>query len=144
MSGAGKITVISGAIKPRRANKHDAGLDVAIQDTVTIHPNETKYMPAGVKLSLEIGYRADVMTRSSTASKFQLSVIPTVVDCHYTGEISTIVSNFTDKPITVEKGTYLAQVIVSKTYEFDNELESGVKTSDSSRSPDDKFGSSDK
>lgn len=143
MSKVGTIEIIDGKIKPRRAHNKDAGLDIAIQEDLIIQPNETIYAPAGVKLDLNDGYRADVMTRSSTACKYGLTIVPTVVDQFYKGEISTILSNYTHEPIEIKKGTYLAQVIISKTYEFDNEVEAGVECSEKARNPLDRFGSSD-
>lgn len=143
MSKVGTIEIIDGKIKPRRAHNKDAGLDIAIQEDLIIQPNETIYAPAGVKLDLNDGYRADVVTRSSTARKHGLTIVPTVVDQFYKGEISTILSNYTHEPIEIKKGTYLAQVIISKTYEFDNEIEAGVECSEKARNPLDRFGSSD-
>lgn len=118
----GKLTIIDNAIPPRRAYKGDAGLDIAIQNDVTIYPGETEYLPAGIKLDLPVGKAAMVMTRSST-SKHRVAIVPTLIDHNYKEEISTIVSNFNTYPVTIKKGLKLAQVVLIDYYEFDNEHE---------------------
>lgn len=105
---------------PRRAYAGDAGLDIAIQEDVTIYPGESEYCSSGVKLFLPVGLYADVKTRSSTFKK-RVHVIPTVVDNGYQDEISTIVSNPNSYPVTIPAGSYLAQVVVSPYFTFDNE-----------------------
>ena len=105
---------------PRRAYAGDAGLDIAIQEDVTIYPGESEYCTSGVKLLLPVGLYADVKTRSSTFKK-RVHVIPTVVDNGYQSEISTIVSNPNSYPVTIPAGSYLAQVVVSPYFTFDNE-----------------------
>lgn len=105
---------------PRRAYAGDAGLDIAIQEGVTIYPGESEYCSSGVKLLLPVGLYADVKTRSSTFKK-RVHVIPTVVDNGYQDEISTIVSNPNSYPVTIPAGSYLAQVVVSPYFTFDNE-----------------------
>ena len=105
---------------PRRAYAGDAGLDIAIQEDVTIYPGESEYCSSGVKLFLPVGLYADVKTRSSTFKK-RVHVIPTVVDNGYQSEISTIVSNPNSYPVTIPAGSYLAQVVVSPYFTFDNE-----------------------
>lgn len=108
------------AYPPRRAYAGDAGLDIAIQEDVTIYPGESEYCSSGVKLFLPVGLYADVKTRSSTFKK-RVHVIPTVVDNGYQSEISTIVSNPNSYPVTIPAGSYLAQVVVSPYFTFDNE-----------------------
>lgn len=105
---------------PRRAYAGDAGLDIAIQEDVTIYPGESEYCSSGVKLLLPVGLYADVKTRSSTFKR-RVHVIPTVVDNGYQDEISTIVSNPNSYPVTIPAGSYLAQVVVSPYFTFDNE-----------------------
>lgn len=128
--------VLPGAIPPRRAHVGDAGLDIAVQEDVSIEPHSTVYARAGVKFNVPDGYKLDVMTRSSTFKR-DVVVVPTVVDQNYSDEISTIITNNTSRVVTVPKGTYLAQVVLTECFKFDNEPES-------TRSRDGgKFGSSD-
>lgn len=115
-----RFEVVEGGIAPERAYNRDAGLDIALRESIVLRPGETAYVPSGLRLFLEPGYFANVMTRSSTF-KHGVMVIPTVIDAGYTGEISTIVTNASNETVTLERGRRLAQVVLQKYYHFDNE-----------------------
>lgn len=134
-----KLEVVPGSIPPVRAHSDDAAIDLFIQDTVVIQPNETLYLRAGVKLDLQPGYAGHVISRSSVFKK-GLAVIPTLVDCGYKGEISTIVSNIIDEPVKILKGDRLGQLILMPYYQFENEHV--LQDSKGNREPEAKFGSS--
>lgn len=136
-----KLEILDGAVKPRRAHDDDAGLDIAIQDDVTIYPGESAYMPAGVKLDIPDGFAAHVMTRSSTFRK-RVQIIPSVIDSNYKGEISTIVTNNNTYPVSLKRGDYLAQVVIMPYFKFDNE-DGNILAPHLNRDHDEKFGSSD-
>lgn len=136
-----KITVLPNAIKPRRAYNLDAGLDIAIQSDMTIPPGKTVYAPAGICLELPDHLAAYVMTRSGTAKK-DLTVVPTIIDANYPDEISTIISNFTNKPITIKRGERFAQVVLLPSLRFDNE-DGKIESLNKDRPSGSKHGSSD-
>ena len=134
-----RYTVIDDSIAPTRERSLNAGLDIAIQETMTLQPGETHYFRAGVKFDLPSDCYVQVVTRSSTFKK-GVVVVPTIVDSNYTDEISTIVTNTSKEPVTVERGWRLAQCILSRWHMFENEkLE---EMSHSMRKGDEKFGSS--
>ena len=136
-----KITVLPNSIKPRRAYNLDAGLDIAIQSDMTIPPGKTVYAPAGICLELPDHLAAYVMTRSGTAKK-DLTVVPTIIDANYPDEISTIISNFTNKPITIKRGERFAQVVLLPSLRFDNE-DGKIESLNKDRPSGSKHGSSD-
>ena len=136
-----KITVLPNSIKPRRAYNLDAGLDIAIQSDMTIPPGKTVYAPAGICLELPDHLSAYVMTRSGTAKK-DLTVVPTIIDANYPDEISTIISNFTNKPITIKRGERFAQVVLLPSLRFDNE-DGKIESLNKDRPSGSKHGSSD-
>lgn len=107
-------------VAPQRSYKGDAGLDLALRETRTIYPNDTAYIPSNVKFDVPEGLAIHVMTRSSTF-RSRVKVIPTIVDHNYTGETSVVVSNDNSYPITVERGTRLAQAVIIPAFLFDNE-----------------------
>lgn len=131
--------LIENSIAPSRERSLNAGLDITIQDTMTLQPGETHYFRAGVKFRLPKDCYVQVVTRSSTFKK-GVVVVPTVVDSNYTDEISTIVTNTSNEPVTVERGWRLAQCILSKWYMFENERIEDM--SHDMRNGDEKFGSS--
>lgn len=128
---------VVGEVAPRRAYCGDAGLDIAIQEDVTIYPGDTEYVPAGIKCDVPEGLAVHVITRSSTFRK-KVKVVPTVVDSGYKGEISTVVTNDNTYPVTIHKGDYLAQAIVQPYQIFDNEVDDDTVNTRADR----KFGSS--
>jgi dUTP pyrophosphatase len=143
IANGAKLILVENSIPPRRGHHGDAGLDLALQEDVILRPGETKIMRAGVKLDLPQGYMAQVVTRSSTHLNFA-SVIPTVIDSNYKGEISTFVSNFNSFPITLKKGMYLAQVILTQCFVFENEDELIGRPQFERTCDEDKFGSTER
>lgn len=134
-----KYSVVEGSIPPSRDRSLNAGLDIAIQETRVLQPGETHYFRAGVRFDLPEDMFVSVMTRSSTFKK-GVVVVPSVVDSNYKDEISTIVTNTSQSPVTIEKGSRLAQCILQKWYMFENEDVSQMSTD--VRESHHKFGSS--
>lgn len=134
-----RYSVMPGAIHPRRAHAGDAGMDLALQETTSLKPGETAYIPGGVAFHMPVGLCAHVMTRSSTFKRGVI-VVPTIVDASYTDEASVIVTNISDDVVQLERGDSIAQVVILPYYTFDNE----PAQSTSQRSREDKFGSSGK
>lgn len=138
-----KLNILENSIKPRRAYVGDAGLDLAVQEDVTIQPYSTAFLKSGVSLELDPNFMVFVMSRSSTANKTGLTVMPTLVDYSFNGnEFSTIVSNLTPEPIFVEKGTFLGQAVLMEYQTFINEKD--LLDEQRERLNGAKFGSSDK
>lgn len=134
-----RYSVIEGSIPPSRDRSLNAGLDIVIQETRVLHPGETYYFRAGVKFDLPEDMFVSVTTRSSTFKK-GVVVVPTIVDSNYRDEISTIVTNTSQTPVKIEKGSRLAQCILQKWYMFENEDVSQM--SKDVRESHHKFGSS--
>ena len=117
-----RIIVVDEELTPRRAHRDDAGIDIALSTDAVLEPGETKYIPSGVKLLIDRGYCAMVMTRSSTF-KYGVTVVPTLIDAEYTGVISTIVTNTSTRPVHLKRGMRLAQVVLQRFEQFANEAE---------------------
>lgn len=115
-----RYEVVKDSIAPTRERVLNAGLDIAIQETMTLQPGETHYFRAGVRFFLPEDCYVQVVTRSSTFKK-GVVVVPTIVDSNYTDEISTIVTNTSKEPVTVEAGWRLAQCLLNRWHMFENE-----------------------
>lgn len=132
---------------PRRAHTLDAGLDLFVQKTVTLRPYETVYAPAGVCFDLAFGQCVHIMTRSSTFKKGVI-IIPTLIDANYHYEVSTIITNQSDRIVVIEEGTSLAQAVLLNYGFFDSDYESLTEVvkqteHEAVRKESDKFGSTD-
>ena len=81
-------------------------------ENVLIKPNEEpKSIRTGIAIQLPEGYGAIIKDRSSLASK-GLHVVAGVIDNGYRGEIIVKMVNLTDKPIFIEEGSKIAQLIL--------------------------------
>lgn len=101
------------ATTPTRANPTDSGLDLYVSETVTIPPHTTKLVKTDIAIELPIGYEGQVRPRSGTSLKTKLRVALGTIDQTYHKEIGIITDNISDKPIVVEKGQRLAQLVIA-------------------------------
>lgn len=141
MSHESRFNLLDGALPPRRAYIGDAGLDICLQEDITVYPGQTVRSPAKITLDLAPYVAAHVMTRSSTSDK-RVTIIPTVIDQSYNGkEISIFVSNFNTYPVSLKRGDYLAQIVLMPYYTFVNETGTQMNRA---RNEGERFGSSDR
>lgn len=141
MSHESRFNLLEGALPPRRAYIGDAGLDICLQEDITVYPGQTVRSPAKITLDLAPYVAAHVMTRSSTSDK-RVTIIPTVIDQSYNGkEISIFVSNFNTYPVSLTRGDYLAQIVLMPYFTFANETGTQMKRA---RNEGERFGSSDR
>ena len=141
MSHESRFNLLEGALPPRRAYIGDAGLDVCLQEDITVYPGQTVRSPAKITLDLAPYVAAHVMTRSSTSDK-RVTIIPTVIDQSYNGkEISIFVSNFNTYPVSLTRGDYLAQIVLMPYFTFANETGTQMNRA---RNEGERFGSSDR
>ena len=141
MSHESRFNLLEGALPPRRAYIGDAGLDICLQEDITVYPGQTVRSPAKITLDLAPDVAAHVMTRSSTSDK-RVTIIPTVIDQSYNGkEISIFVSNFNTYPVSLKRGDYLAQIVLMPYFTFANETGTQMNRA---RNEGERFGSSDR
>ena len=92
------------------------GFDLLCRESVPIAPQTVALIPANVIVETPPGYMLMVTLRSSTPRKQGL-LIPHgvgVIDQDYCGEgdeIQIQIYNFTDQPVTIERGDKIAQGI---------------------------------
>jgi dUTP pyrophosphatase len=111
------------------------GFDLLCRESVTIAPQTVALIPANVIVETPPGYMLMVTLRSSTPRKLGL-LIPHgvgVIDLDYCGEgdeIQIQVFNFTDQPVTIERGNKIAQGIFVRvdTAEWSEVSEMGSET----------------
>lgn len=101
------------AVTPKRANPTDSGLDLYVSETVNIPAHTTKAVKTDIAINLPYGYEAQVRPRSGKSLKSKLRVALGTIDHTYHKEIGIITDNISDKPIIVQKGERLAQLVVA-------------------------------
>ena len=108
------------------------GFDLLARETVTIEPQGIVLIPANAIIEVPNGYSLIVASRSSTPRKFGLTKPHGIgiIDQDYCGnedEIKIQVMNFTKKPVTIEKGTKIAQGLFVRTDRMDFEEVDEIK-----------------
>ena len=111
---------------PVRKHHSDTGADVFMIQSGIIRPHDTIVVPLGFGIEIPNGHSARLQTRTSVAKK-GIFVQGCAIDAGYTGEISAILHNVSDKFVTWEEGDRLFYIEVYPTQypEFVENLEKG-------------------
>ena len=128
---------------PKYETDGSVGFDLLCRESVTVAPQTVALIPANVIVQTPPGYMLMVTLRSSTPRKQGL-LIPHgvgIIDQDYCGEgdeIQIQIYNFTNQPVTVERGDRIAQGIFvrvdiadwSEVSEMDSETRGGFGSTD--------------
>lgn len=102
---------------PAYATPGSAGLDLvaALDQPVEIKPGGRSLIPTGLAMELPEGYEAQIRPRSGLALRHGLTVLntPGTVDSDYRGEVSVLLVNLGDLPVTLSRGERIAQMVVA-------------------------------
>jgi len=123
MRGFEKAEGYSEVFIPKRSTKTSAGYDFAVCKDHTIAPKAIVLAETGIKAYMQEDEVLKIYPRSSLPRKFGLTIPNNVgiIDPDYYGNedndgaIFIQLYNFRDEPITIEKGTRIAQGIFEKT-----------------------------
>lgn len=120
---------------PTYGSEWAAGADMyaAIDEAVTIEPDETKFIPTGLAFEIPEGYAGFIYARSGLACKKGLAPANKVgvVDADYRGEVMVALHNHGKEAQTVEAGERIAQMIIAPfitaNFIFSDELDDTVR-----------------
>ncbi len=105
------------AVVPTYGSEFAAGADlyVAVEESVTIAPSETKLIPTGIAMEIPVGYAGFIYARSGLASKKGLAPANKVgvVDADYRGEVMVALHNHGTVEQTIEAGERIAQMVIA-------------------------------
>jgi len=92
-----------------------ADLYACLEETVTVAPGETAFIPTGIALEVPVGCAGLIYARSGLACKRGLAPANKVgvVDSDYRGEIHVALHNHGKVPQTVEHGDRVAQFVIT-------------------------------
>lgn len=99
--------VIYGPVHPG-----DVGYDMEAVETVHLRPGEMADIPLGVAVELPVGRWADLRHRSSTPRRLHVMVHNGTIDNGYRGELFALTQNLSGRPVTIERGTRFAQLVL--------------------------------
>jgi len=97
---------------PTRAYSDDAGLDLYTTKAMWVGVGEFVDVPTSLRMQLPPWAWGFLVGRSSTLRKHRLMVNPGIIDTGYRGELFIGVQNLGEKPVRIEEGMRLAQLIV--------------------------------
>lgn len=104
-------------VLPKKAHDRNTGFDVFNNEaSMVIWPDEKRKIKLGFAIELPEGYVALIQEKSGMAFKNGLITIGNVIDATYRGECHAIVWNTGDRPITIELGTKVAQMLIMPCY----------------------------
>jgi deoxyuridine 5'-triphosphate nucleotidohydrolase len=110
---------------PEHKTKGAVAVDLYSRIDVEIKPQEIVYIPMNVGIKIPDGYFVMMVSRSSTHKMGIRSVNGVgIFDRDFHGdndEYNFVATNFTDKPVFIEKGTRLCQLLLIKCENFDFE-----------------------
>jgi dUTP pyrophosphatase len=102
---------------PDYATERSAGLDLraCVAEPILLRPGERALVPTGFAVALPEGTEGQVRPRSGWALEEGVTLLnsPGTIDPDYRGEIRVIVVNLGQKPVRIERGQRLAQLVVS-------------------------------
>lgn len=105
------------AILPTYGSEYAAGADLyaCLDESVTILPGESAFIPTGLAMAIPNGYVGLIYARSGMACKRGLAPANKVgvVDSDYRGEFMVVLFNHGSKPETVSHGERIAQLVIT-------------------------------
>ena len=105
------------AILPTYGSAEAAGADLyaCLDDSVSIQPGETAWIPTGIALEVPKGCAGLIYARSSMGAKRGLAPANKVgvVDSDYRGEIRVVLLNHSNQVQTVAPGERIAQFLIT-------------------------------
>lgn len=106
------------AILPEYAHLTDSGADLYSTEELTLKPMDRQLVNTGIALELPDGYEAQIRPKSGLAIKQGLTVLntPGTIDMTYRGEIKVILINLSMKPVIIEKGQKIAQLVIAPVF----------------------------
>jgi len=119
---------------PAYKRKGDSGMDLrSAAPTFTLAPGKRTRVPCGFAFQIPEGYEGQLRPRSGCADD-GLIVVQATIDRNYRGEVGIQLKNHGEKPVTIERGDRIAQVIFAPVAEA--ELEEVTELEPSERGED--------
>ncbi len=118
---------------PARQTAGSAGYDVCSADAdFTLQPSERRLVRTGLALAIPAGFEAQIRPRSGLALKHGLTLpnTPATIDSDYRGELMIAMINLGTAPVTVARGTRIAQMVFQRVEAVELKLVSALPHSE--------------
>lgn len=100
---------------PAYASAGAAGMDVVSAESLHLAPGDRAAVATGLSIAIPDGFEVQVRPRSGLALKHGLTVAnaPGTIDSDYRGELKVILVNLGSKPVAIDRGMRIAQLVVA-------------------------------
>jgi dUTP pyrophosphatase len=100
---------------PSHATEGSAGVDLRADAPVNLAPGERALVPTGLVVAIPEGFEGQVRPRSGLALREGITCLnsPGTIDCDYRGEVGVILANLGEKPVTLQRGERIAQLVIA-------------------------------
>ena len=109
------------AVVPTKAHASDAGFDMTSVEEVTIEPNSRYAINTGIAVEIPLGYYGMVLGRSGNTMRKGLVGQTGIIDTGYYDAIKVMAFNTTEKPIKINIGDRVGQLLIVPHLECDFE-----------------------
>ena len=100
---------------PTYSTEGAAGLDLSacLPQPLTLAPGQRHLIPTGFALEIPVGFEGQVRPRSGRALRQGLTILnaPGTIDSDYRGEVSVLVVNLGEEPVSIDHGDRIAQLV---------------------------------
>jgi dUTP pyrophosphatase len=99
---------------PAYAHIGDGAVDLHTRIALSLRAGERATVGTGLAISIPFGWAGLVLPRSGHARKLGVGVVksPGLIDSGYRGEISVVLINHGDEPVSFVKGDRIAQLAI--------------------------------
>lgn len=101
---------------PTRGSEHSAGYDLYSSEQLVIAPNDQQLISTGISMEIPIGHFGKIFDRSGFTLTNHTRVAAGVIDADYRGEVKILIQNLGKNPITIEKHSRIAQMVIMPCY----------------------------
>src|SRR5436309_7060869 len=100
---------------PSHATDGAAGLDLRADAAVSLAPGERALVPTGLVVAIPPGFEGQVRPRSGLALREGVTCLnsPGTIDSDFRGEVSVILANLGQRPISLPRGDRIAQLVIA-------------------------------
>jgi dUTP pyrophosphatase len=117
---------------PRYETAGAAGLDLRADEPFSLAPGERRLVPTGLAVEVPPGHEGSVRPRSGLAVKHGIGMVnaPGTVDSDYRGELSVILVNHGQAPVSFARGDRIAQLVIAPVVQAELELVEDLSDTD--------------
>ena len=122
------------AVVPKYMTSEAAGMDLsaAIDAPIAIAPGARAVIGTGLAMELPPGFEGQLRPRSGLAREYGVTLAnaPATIDSDYRGHVAIVLANLGDKPVTIEPGMRVAQLVIAPVIQAEVEVVESLSSTD--------------